>query len=233
MKIFARIRAIYALLIMALVLAVCILLCYLVKQKNSHLRNKSARLILALWGAKIKQVGKPNLDAMMVIANHQSLTDILVIESIYPKDLCWVAKKELFDMPFFGHILKAPEMISIDREDKKGLIKLLQEAKDRLDKGRVLAIFPEGTRSSKDKLLPFKPGAKVIADKYSLVVQPIVLVGCRKIFDSKNLTHNFGTIKVIYLDPIVAKSEENWLEELREKMQKELDHELANNSGHR
>ena len=47
-------------------------------------------------------------------------------------------------------------MISIDRENKAGIINLLKEAKDRLDKGRPIAMFPEGTRSDGKSMLSFK-----------------------------------------------------------------------------
>jgi len=53
-------------------------------------------------------------------------------------------------------------MIIIDREDKKSLVKLIKDAKDRLSKGRVIAIFPEGTRGNGKKLLKFKAGAQSI-----------------------------------------------------------------------
>lgn len=85
--------------------------------------------------------------------NHQSLVDIVALETIYPKNLCWIAKKEIEDIPLFGHIIPAPRMISIDRSDKRSIIKMIKEGKERISEGRVLAMFPEGTRGYGDKLL--------------------------------------------------------------------------------
>jgi len=178
--------------------------------------------------------GKEDPDAQMFLVNHQSDLDIAVLETITNKDITWVAKKALFDVPFFGLAMSMPEDIEVERESKTSLIKLLRAAKDRLKKKRVITIFPEGTRSRGAKMLPFKSGAKVIADQYKLKVQPIVLIETAKCYDIKRFYYVPRNIKVIFLDSFVAdKNNPNWLSELREKMQKVYNHELANNTGNR
>lgn len=178
--------------------------------------------------------GEEDPEAQMFILNHQSDLDIGIMESVSTKDLAWVAKKELFDTPFFGLALKLPEDIAVERESKSSLIKLLRDAKDRLDKGRTIVIFPEGTRSSSGKMLPFKSGAKTIADKFALRVQPIVLMQTAKYYNIKKFYYKPGRVKLIYLESFIAdRSDENWLNNLRTKMQKVYDDELANNPRHR
>lgn len=178
--------------------------------------------------------GEEDPEAQMFILNHQSDLDIGIMESVSKKDLAWVAKKELFDTPFFGLALKLPEDIAVERESKSSLIKLLRDAKDRLDKGRTIVIFPEGTRSSSGKMLPFKSGAKTIADKFALRVQPIVLMQTAKYYNIKKFYYKPGRVKLIYLESFIAdRSDENWLNNLRTKMQKVYDDELANNPRHR
>ncbi|HIP14787.1 MAG TPA: 1-acyl-sn-glycerol-3-phosphate acyltransferase [Sulfurimonas autotrophica] len=178
--------------------------------------------------------GKEDPDAQMFLVNHQSDLDIAVIETVTNKDITWVAKKALFDVPFFGLAMSMPEDIEVERESKTSLIKLLRAAKDRLKKKRVITIFPEGTRSNGAKMLPFKSGAKVIADQYKLTVQPIVLIETLKCYDIKRFYYVPRDIKVIFLDSFVAdKNNPNWLRELREKMQKVYNNELANNTSNR
>jgi len=179
-------------------------------------------------GIKLEQEGNLDETCDMVILNHQSLLDIIVMEYIHSKDLAWVAKKEITDLPFFGHIIKAPRMISIDRENKAGLVKLLRESKDRLSKGRPIAIFPEGTRTDGKTMLPFKSGAKMLADKLKLRVQPVVMLNTREILDSKKLTCNPGIVKVIYLDPIQASKDTDWFKQTELKMNEILKKELKN-----
>ena len=112
-------------------------------------------------------------------------------------------------------------MIAVERENKHSLIKLLSEAKDRVENGRVLAIFPEGTRSQTKELLPFKGGAKLLVEKLNLKVQPIVIVGSDAM-KVKEFSFKKADIKLFCLD-LVDTSKENWLEATRESMQKVLD----------
>ena len=137
-------------------------------------------------------------------------------------------KKEITDLFFFGHIIKAPKMISIDRENKAGIIHLLKEAKDRLDKGRPIAMFPEGTRSDGKSMSSFKPGAKMVANKYNLRVQPVVLFNTRNIVDSKKLLATPGVVKVVYLEPIQADKNTAWFEETEKKMNEAFNKECNN-----
>jgi len=128
----------------------------------------------------------------------------------------------------FGLLLKNGEMISVDREDRRGLIKLLKDVKYSIEKlHRPVAIFPEGTRAKAQKLLPFKPGAKFIAEKYCMIVQPVVIVGSKSVVNEHEKTSEGGDLKVIYLPSIdVTNAQENWYEQLRIDMQKVIDQEL-------
>ena len=173
--------------------------------------------------------GVEDNDAQIFLINHQSDLDIAVMETTSKKDLAWVAKKALFDVPFFGLAMSLPEDIEVERESKTSLVKLLRAAKDRLGKKRVITMFPEGTRSRNGKMLPFKSGAKVIADKYQLRVQPIVLIETASCYDIKRFYYTPKNITVVYLDSFVAQKEDKeWLNNLRKQMQKVYDDELAN-----
>ncbi len=226
MKIFAHIRWFYATIIIFLGLTLSIIIYPVFKAPRSQ--KIAARFIKALIGLKIETEGEEHPHTQMFLINHQSDLDIEVMELVTNKDLAWVAKKELFEVPFFGLAMKLPEHIPVERQNKKSLLKLLKDAKERLDKGKTLAIFPEGTRSRSDKMLPFKNGAKLIADKYKLRVQPVVLVGTRQCYDIKTFTYNPKTVKVIFMDSFIAdEKDENWLSDLRLKMQKTYDSELS------
>ncbi len=178
--------------------------------------------------------GREDPATQMFLINHQSDLDIGIMEIVSKKDLAWVAKKELFDIPFFGLAMSMPEDIPIERQSKTSLVKLLKNAKDRLNKGRVITIFPEGTRSRDGRMLPFKSGAKVVADKFQLRVQPVVLIQTAKYYNIKRFYYSPGTITMIFMESFIAdKTDPNWLNELRKKMQKVYDDELANDSSHR
>jgi len=118
-------------------------------------------------------------------------------------------------------------MISIDRKDKRSIIKMIKEGKERVLEGRVLAMFPEGTRGRGDKLLKFQTGAKILAEKLDLMVQPAVIIGARHVFDSQSIDAHSGEVKVIYLDPINPKEDEMWFEKMHTAMSERLALELA------
>lgn len=232
MKTFAHISWLFATIIIFISLATLIITYYLLPRP--YARKISAWIVRLSLLYTVDKDGEEDPKAQMFLLNHQSDLDIGIMETITSKDLAWVAKKELFDIPFFGLSLKLPQDIAVERESKTSLIKLIKDAKDRISKGRVITMFPEGTRSTKGKMLPFKSGAKIIADKYKLCVQPIVLMQTSKYYNIKKFYYKPGRIKVIYLDSFIAdRSDENWLTDLRVKMQKAYDDELANNPSHR
>ncbi len=220
-----KIRGFIVLIQFSITVAITIALMYTFRNHTHKVIKVWMKFQMKFLGIKLEEHGTLDESCDMVIMNHQSLLDIIVMEYIHSRDLAWVAKKEITDMPFFGHIIKAPRMISVDRENKVGIVKLIKDVKDRLDKKRPIAIFPEGTRGDGKTLLPFKPGAKMVADKFKLRVQPAIIFNTKNILDSQKVECNPGIVKVIYLDPIQASKDTNWFEELEEKMKKIVEEE--------
>ena len=224
----ARIRGLILFIQFSITVAITVVLMYIFKNHTHKVIKVWMTFQMYLLGIKLQTEGKLDESCDMILMNHQSLLDIIVMEYIHSRDLAWVAKKEITDLFFFGHIIKAPRMISIDRENKSGIIHLLKEAKDRLDKGRPIAMFPEGTRSDGKEMLSFRPGAKILANRYNLKVQPIVLFNTRNIVDSKKLLATPGVVKVVYLEPIQADKNTDWFEEIEVKMNEVFNKESKN-----
>jgi 1-acyl-sn-glycerol-3-phosphate acyltransferase len=191
---------------------------YLFRKNNRKIRQIWGRFELKLMGIDIQVEGEVDKDANMIVMNHQSILDIILFEALHPNDIAWVAKKEIGDIPWFGHILKAPRMIMIERESKSSLVKLLKEAKEKFIENRPIAIFPEGTRTNGKKLRKFKVGAKMIAEKSDMLVQPIIIVGSREVFDSQKMEQRDGKVKIIYLPSIQAKRKTTWYEDMENDM---------------
>lgn len=182
----ARIRGIILFIQFSITVAITVVLMYTFRNHTHKVIKAWMSFQMFVLGIKLETEGNLDESCDMLLINHQSLLDIIVIEYIHSRDLAWVAKKEIADLFFFGHIIKAPRMISIDRENKAGIITLLKETKDRLDKGRPIAMFPEGTRSDGKSMGSFKPGAKMVANKHNLRVQPIILFNTRNILIQKH-----------------------------------------------
>jgi 1-acyl-sn-glycerol-3-phosphate acyltransferase len=224
----ARIRGIILFIQFSITVAITVVLMYTFRNHTHKVIKAWMSFQMFVLGIKLETEGNLDESCDMLLINHQSLLDIIVIEYIHSRDLAWVAKKEIADLFFFGHIIKAPRMISIDRENKAGIITLLKETKDRLDKGRPIAMFPEGTRSDGKSMGSFKPGAKMVANKHNLRVQPIILFNTRNIVDSKTLKASPGVVKVIYLEPIQASKDTSWFEDTEFKMKEVFNKEYKN-----
>lgn len=221
-----RFKAVYILVEFILTVSVVILLMTLFNKKHWHIRKAWAKLQTLLIGVKTTTEGVADLNAQMIVCNHQSLLDIVVLESIHPKNLSWVAKKEIQDLPFFGKIISLPKMIAVERENKKSLLKLFADCKNRLENERVIAIFPEGTRGDGYTMKPFKAGAKMIANKLSLKVQPVVIVNTKNILDSQGFKAQSGDVKIIYLDTVDVTADKAWFDHIQVTMQAKLTEEM-------
>lgn len=221
----SKIRGILTLIQFTLTVSITIICMYIFRNNHHKVRKIWTALQVKLLGIKLEIVGEPDTNADMIILNHQSLLDIVVMEHIHSKNLAWVGKKEITDLFFFGHIMKAPRMITINREDKTGVVTLLKEAKDRLDGGRPIAMFPEGTRSDGTHMGKFRAGARILADKYKLKVQPVVMFNTRKVLDSKTLHATPGVVKVVFLDTVQASKGSDWFEVAEEQMRRIFEEE--------
>jgi 1-acyl-sn-glycerol-3-phosphate acyltransferase len=184
-----------------------------------------------MMGGRLAQEGTMDKSADLYVMNHQGIVDIIGLEALQNNHLRWVAKKELFEAPWFGNLLRHGEMISLDRQNKAGLIKLIKDVKESREVyHRPVAIFPEGTRTDKQSLLPFKKGTKLIAEKLELRIQPIVITGSKWVLNEHIKTAHSGTVKYIFLPSFtVKKDNEGWFDILSTKMQKVIDDEYNNN----
>ena len=222
--IYSRLKAAFFAAEFVISVSIVVFFMWIFNSKHRAVRRIWARVQRFFGGYRLSVEGEFSNEANLLLINHQSMLDIVVLEEAHPANLCWISKAQIGKIPIIGKILSLPKMIAVERENKQSLIKLLSDAKDRVANGRVLAIFPEGTRSATGKLLPFKGGAKILAEKLNLKVQPIVIVGS-EILDAKNFSFKGGEIKIVCLD-LLDTAEAGWLDATREKMQAVLDEYL-------
>jgi len=152
MKILAKIRFyLGAFIISSVVALIMIPLLFLLPSRSCQILHYLNALIIFLLGGKIEQIGERDPEAQMLLINHQGIVDIIAMEARGCTGLRWVAKKELFEIPWFGQVLKRSNMISIDRQNKAGLIKLLKDVKESVEKlERVVAIFKAHVQKDKN-----------------------------------------------------------------------------------
>lgn len=192
--------------------------------------NKNHRKYRRIWAKfqryfiryKVKQIGEFDESADLIVINHKSMLDIIILEEAHPRDLAWVAKKEIGEIKILGGIISLPRMISLDRANPRSIVSLIKDAKDRLANNRVIAIFPEGTRGCGEKMLKFQEGAKILAQKLNLRIQPVILKDTLKSFDVKNFIIKKSEISMKIL-PSFKPNGDDWYENLQDEMQKAYD----------
>jgi 1-acyl-sn-glycerol-3-phosphate acyltransferase len=127
--------------------------------------------------------GKGNIaskKSYVIVANHQTGWDIFLLYGYLPIDFRWIMKKELRKLPFIGFASEKVGHIFIDRSSPREAMTSLEEAKRKLVNGNSVLIFPEGTRSNSQQMLPFKKGAFKLANELGLDILPVTIVNsCR------------------------------------------------------
>jgi 1-acyl-sn-glycerol-3-phosphate acyltransferase len=128
---------------------------------------------------RVRIVGRENISpgtAYVMVANHQSLLDILVLFRLFVH-FKWVAKIELFRIPFIGWNMSLNRYVKLRRGDRESIRRMMGTAERRLAEGSSIMIFPEGTRSADGRLKAFKHGAFSIAQRAHTALLPIVIEG--------------------------------------------------------
>lgn len=130
-----------------------------------------------LWSLAVE--GREHLPwkgAAVLVANHESLGDILVLFGLF-RPFKWVSKAENFKLPFIGWNMRLNRYVPLVRGDRESVVRMLQQCEGWLARGVPVLLFPEGTRSHDGQLKPFKDGAFALAVKTGAPVIPVVLTG--------------------------------------------------------
>jgi len=129
------------------------------------------------WRVRVEGREKIRPDrAYVMVANHQSLLDILVLFRLFAH-FKWVAKIELFKIPCIGWNMRLNRYIALRRGDRASVARMMADCERALAEGSSVMIFPEGTRSRDGLLQRFKPGAFTLAQRARVPLLPIVVEG--------------------------------------------------------
>lgn len=139
------------------------------------------RILLWTSGVPVRVVGGEQLslaEPHVLIVNHASFFDVLVLAAYLPLPVKYVARKELFSIPIFGQALWAMGHVKLDRENLQQAFEAYATAA-RIIRERKLhvVVFPEGTRTRTGQLQPFKKGPFVFAIQVGAPIVPIYLSG--------------------------------------------------------
>jgi 1-acyl-sn-glycerol-3-phosphate acyltransferase len=175
-----------------------------------------SRGFLWITGVKVGVKGLENLkdvNPAIIVANHESALDIPVLAANLPVQIRFMAKKNLFLIPFLGWSLKLGGNVPIDRKNRRRAIDSIDRFADKIfSKGYNLAVFPEGTRSVDGTVGNFKKGAFRLAKQYSVPLIPATILGTRYCIPRKRKLIKPGNVELIIGSPINPSDYENFTE---------------------
>ena len=159
--------------------------------------------LLRIAGIRVEVRGREHIPtgAALVAPKHQCMFDVFAQFTWLP-DACFVLKKELMWIPFFGWYAQKARMIVVDREGHAAALKkLVRDAKDRFAHDRQLIIFPEGTRGEPGVAGDYKPGIAALYRELDLPVHPVA-TNSGVHWPKHGFLRKPGLIVFEYLEPI-------------------------------
>ena len=190
-----------------------------------------SRKALALARVTVNPVGTEHIPPegpVIYMGNHQSNFDILALTTAIPRRFSWLAKEELFRVPFFGGAMRRAGYIPLDRSDGRQALKSIDEAARRIREGVSVVVFPEGTRTHDGNLLPFKKGGFILASRAAVPVVPFTINGSRAINPRNRFELYPGAISIIFAEPVWPEGTGNAAREfLRDQVRAAIERNIA------
>jgi len=176
-------------------------------------KEKASKYPSAVWAkvcawltpALVTVKGREHLtdgQAFVVVSNHQSQYDILLLYGWIGLSVKWIMKKEIRKIPAIGIANEKIGNIFIDRSNPAKAQKTINDAIAKLKNGVGILFFPEGTRSQDGKLLDFKKGAFRIEIEHQLPILPVTVQGTREILPNGSFTPFPGRMSLTLHPPI-------------------------------
>lgn len=174
--------------------------------------DKAPCAVMRFWGRALIRIGRfpvrvegaeriPAGGAILA-SNHQSLLDIPLLVSAFPRDVLFLAKRELRRIPLFGKAMERAGNLFVDREDPRDAVLLARRVGERVGKGALVVIFPEGTRSGDGSVGEFKEGAFTLARKTDAPLLPVFIDGGREAMPKGTLLFRKAPLRVRVLPPV-------------------------------
>jgi 1-acyl-sn-glycerol-3-phosphate acyltransferase len=132
-----------------------------------------------LCGIHYEIRGMENMEAVLnepviILSKHQSAYETIAYIALLPKQLCFVFKRELLWIPFFGWALALLKMIHINRASKQtAALSVASQGRKRLSEGKWIMLFPEGTRTATGSTKPYRKGGVRLAISTQTDILPV------------------------------------------------------------
>lgn len=162
------------------------------------------RLVFAMW-LRYRARGHEKIahrGGMLLVINHQSFLDPLLVGLPLQRPVSYVARENLFRVPFVGWVLRNAYVLPINRDAAGASV--LREMISRLKAGFWVGIFPEGTRSVDGTLGEIKPGFVAMLRRANVPVCPVGIAGADRALGRTHKLPHVSTVRVVFGEPIPA-----------------------------
>jgi 1-acyl-sn-glycerol-3-phosphate acyltransferase len=197
----------FAILILTLSCSLAAVLCGAVARSEDaagRIMDWWGRWFIRLGGWRIRTEGLERVPegGAILVSNHQSLVDIPLFVAAFGKGVRFLAKRELGEIPLFGSAMRHAGNLFVDRDDPRDAVHMMREAIRSMRRGRIVVVFPEGTRSFDGAIGEFKPGAFYIARKAGVPIIPVYIDGSRRALPKGSFLFRPAEMAVRVLEPL-------------------------------
>lgn len=173
---------------------------------------------LLLLPVKVVRNGEVSKNQSYVfVANHQGSFDIFLIYGFLGRNFKWMMKKGIRKIPFVGRACEAAGHIFVDKSGPKKVLETQERARQILQNGTSLVVFPEGARTFCGHMGYFKKGAFQLADKLQLPVVPLTIIGSFQILPRTGKWVSWHPLTLLIHPPIYPQSK--GVENIKETME--------------
>ena len=150
----------------------------------------------------------PTTGGGLVLANHQSSLDPLLVGLPLSRPVSYLARDSLFRLPVLGWVLRNTYVMPISREAASSAT--IKGAVQRMRHGFLVGIFPEGTRSSDGTVGPFKPGFIALLRRGKVPVYPVGVAGAHEAMPRDRLLLRPRRVTIVFGDPLTPEEIERY-----------------------
>jgi len=165
-----------------------------------------ARMLLRIGGVRTTVEGLEKIDprgSYVFASNHASYMDTPVVLGLIPVQFRFLAKEDLFRIPFLGTHLRSAGHIPVPKQDARAAVRLMNESARIIRERKIsMLVFPEGGRTDDGNLQRFREGAANIAIKAGVPIVPITLEGTRSVLPMHSVHVRSGRVRLKISDPI-------------------------------
>ena len=189
------------------------------RKSAARVTTAALRAYVKVAGWRVRVEGREHLREnvpRMLVANHTSYADIVVLMAALGTDYHFVAKSEVMSMPFFRTFLRKLGHFAFRREDRRARLQQAEQIEDALRRGESVFVFPEGTFTAQSGVRPFHLGAFKAAIAAQREIVPIALEGTRRVLRDGTWLPRPGRITITICPPIAPPSSAaDWQEIVR------------------